>query len=88
MPAGRIFNIFRDRADVLWFASDTGLYRYDGVTWSSLEEEDGLASTVVDAITQDRDGVYWIGTDKGITCYRPIRKVSATPHLSVKADRG
>jgi ligand-binding sensor domain-containing protein len=52
VPAGRIFNMLRDRADVLWFASDTGLYRYDGIAWSSLEEEDGLGSTVVETITQ------------------------------------
>jgi signal transduction histidine kinase/DNA-binding response OmpR family regulator/ligand-binding sensor domain-containing protein len=87
VPAGRIFSILRDRQDVLWFASETGLYRYDGVAWSSLAEEDGLASTMVETITQAQDGTYWVGTDKGVTRYRPTRQIPVTPHLTVKADR-
>jgi signal transduction histidine kinase/CheY-like chemotaxis protein/ligand-binding sensor domain-containing protein len=87
VPRGIVSHILRDRDDVLWFASDSGLFRYDGVTWSSLDEEDGLPSLVVKTIAQGLDGAYWIGTDKGVTCYRPTRQAPAPPQLVVKTDR-
>jgi signal transduction histidine kinase/ligand-binding sensor domain-containing protein/DNA-binding response OmpR family regulator len=87
VPRGWVSQIFRDRGDVLWVASESGLWRYDGAIWSSLDDEDGLASLEVSTIAQDRDGAYWIGTDKGLTCYRPTRKTPAPPQLVVKTDR-
>jgi PAS domain S-box-containing protein len=87
VPRGTVPQILRDRDDVLWFASDSGLFRYDGVTWSSLDEEDGLPSLAVNTIAQGRDGAYWIGTVKGVTCYRPTRQAPTPPQLVVKTDR-
>jgi PAS domain S-box-containing protein len=86
VPAGDIWCILRDSAGVLWFASDSGLYRYDGVTWSSLDEEDGLSSSIVYTVTQDQKGDYWIGTEKGLTRYRPSRQKPSPPALVVKTD--
>jgi PAS domain S-box-containing protein len=87
LPTGTIANMLRDRDDVLWFASDAGLFRYDGITWSSLDEEDGVVSLNTRTITQDQDGDYWIGTDKGITRYRPTRQAPVPPELTVKTDQ-
>ena len=86
VPSGYVFRIIRDRGGVLWFASESGLFRYDGITWSSLDEEDGLPSLLVQTITQGNDGAYWIGTDKGITCYRPTQQKLPPPQLIVKTD--
>jgi hypothetical protein len=86
IPAGNVWCIFRDSADVLWFASDSGLYRYDGATWSSLDEEDGLPSSYSYTVIQDQKGDYWIGTQKGLTRYRPSRQKPAAPELVVKTD--
>jgi ligand-binding sensor domain-containing protein len=44
VPRGNVIQILRDHNDVLWFASDSGVFRYDGVTWTLLDEEDGLPS--------------------------------------------
>ena len=87
VPRGNVTSILRDRDDVLWFASDSGLFRYDGVAWSSLDEEDGLASVSVLTIAQGGDGAYWLGTDKGVTCYRPKRQTPPPPQLLVKTDK-
>jgi len=86
VPAGDIQGILRDSADVLWFAADSGLYRYDGITWSALDEEDGLPSSLLHTVIQDRQGDYWIGTDKGLTRYRPTRQKPVPPALIVKTD--
>jgi PAS domain S-box-containing protein len=86
VPGGTVFSILRDREGVLWFASDGGLYRFDGVTWSSLDEEDGLGSLTVETVTQDCEGDYWLGTEKGLTRYRPGRQKPFPPQLIVKTD--
>ena len=87
VPRGSVNQMLRDREDGLWFASDSGLFHYDGVTWSSLDEEDGLAGLNVLTVTEGRDGAYWIGTDNGVTCYRPTRQTPPRPQLVVKTDR-
>ena len=87
VPSGIIYSILRDRDEVLWFAADSGLFRFDGLTWSVLDEEDGLGSSTTYAIAQGRDGFYWIGTEKGLTRYRPSRQATPPPRLSVKTDR-
>ncbi|MGH7967140.1 MAG: two-component regulator propeller domain-containing protein, partial [Limisphaerales bacterium] len=54
VPAGEVWCILRDAAGVLWFASDSGLYRFDGISWSLLDQEDGLGGSDINSITQDR----------------------------------
>jgi signal transduction histidine kinase/CheY-like chemotaxis protein/ligand-binding sensor domain-containing protein len=83
---GTVFRILRDRDNVLWFASDSGLFRFDGITWSSLDEEDGLPGVVVTTIEQDHDGNYWIGTEKGITRYKPSKQALLAPQVIVKTE--
>jgi signal transduction histidine kinase/ligand-binding sensor domain-containing protein/DNA-binding response OmpR family regulator len=87
VPRGNVLQIFRDREDVLWFTSDSGLFRYDGVTLSSLDEEDGMPAMFSATIAQGHDGAYWIGTTKGVSCYRPNRQTPSPPQLVVKTDR-
>ena len=87
VPRGMVFQILRDRNDVLWFASSSGLFRYDGVTWSWLDDGDGLPEMVVLTISQGKDDAYWIGTTKGVSCYRPTRQIPPAPQLVVKTDK-
>jgi signal transduction histidine kinase/DNA-binding response OmpR family regulator/ligand-binding sensor domain-containing protein len=86
VPGGNVWHILRDAGGILWFASDSGLYRYDGITWSILDEEDGISGSMVNTVVQDKAGDYWIGTDKGLTRYRPRRQSLAAPELIVKMD--
>ncbi len=86
VPAGDVWWILRDSKGTLWFASDSGLYRYDGITWSILDEEDGILGSMVNTVLQDKAGDYWICTDKGLTRYRPRRQPLAAPELIVKTD--
>ncbi|MFO1460966.1 MAG: two-component regulator propeller domain-containing protein [Verrucomicrobiota bacterium] len=87
VPRGTVFQILRDRDDVLWFATDSGLFRYDGISWSWLDDGDGLPELFVMTVTQGRDDAYWIGTTKGVCCYRPHRRPQPRPRLTVKTDQ-
>ncbi len=63
--AGRVRNIFEDRDGAIWFATDRGVQRYDGINWTTYTTEDSLAHNQVRAITQTRDGAMWFGTFGG-----------------------
>lgn len=43
--------------------------RFDGTRWTSYTTSDGLAGNVVFSIAQDKEGVFWFGTDRGLTRY-------------------
>jgi signal transduction histidine kinase/ligand-binding sensor domain-containing protein len=84
IPTGNTRCILRDSEEVLWFCADSGLYRYDGITWSFLDQDDGLPSSIIYTVIQGRQGGYWIGTDKGLTRYRPSKQKPFTPQLIVE----
>ncbi len=62
-----VFDIHQDKNGVLWFASNTGLYNYDGEKLDRLTTADGLPSDDVKVIHESADGeTLWIGTYGGL----------------------
>ena len=53
----------------LWFGTRGGVSVFDGTTWSNFKESDGINSNNVLCIKVDKNGVVWLGTDKGVTSY-------------------
>ena len=45
--AGRVSDIFEDRDGNIWFATNQGVQRYDGLNWVTYTDEDGLAGNSV-----------------------------------------
>ncbi|MSU36738.1 MAG: hypothetical protein EXS36_16900 [Pedosphaera sp.] len=81
-----VTKICRSADGNLWFATHTGVTRYDGVTWSPLDEGDGLLTGSVDSIAQDRNGVMWFGGERGLTRYQPALLTTRTPTVTVQTD--
>ena len=73
---------------LLWVAKATGVRFFDGVTWSGLDERDGLPTKNILTVTEGTDGSLWLGTDKkGLVRYRPSSRRAVSPHLIVDHDR-
>jgi serine phosphatase RsbU (regulator of sigma subunit)/ligand-binding sensor domain-containing protein len=70
--------------DIIWFGTDSkGIILYDGIAWSSLDKQDGMAGDTVVAIMEGSDGSLWFGTrDGGLTCYR---RNSSCPKAYIKS---
>ncbi len=51
----------------LWISHMRGVSRYDGTTWQTLTEVDGLTSGRALAVLETHDGALWIGTEQGVT---------------------
>ncbi len=52
----------------LWIGTlNSGLYKFNGNSWSSYTTTDGLVNDTIRALTVDNDGNIWIGTIGGIS---------------------
>jgi len=57
-----------DAKGIKWFGTwGGGLSRFDGKNFKNYTTADGLAGNIVNAIEIDKQGVMWIGTNKGIS---------------------
>ena len=65
-----IFDIHRDRRGILWFASNVGLFRYDGASAALLTTADGLPGNNVKVVLENDDGSFWIATYNGIALFK------------------
>lgn len=69
----RVYDIIVDASSNLWFASYSGLAKFDGgSTWNLYTTADGLASDNSKALTSDADGNIWVASyASGITKFDP-----------------
>ena len=86
VPSG-VNKIFRAADGSLWFATLSGVTRYDGVAWVPLDEGDGLMPGMVNAVAQDSRGALWFGGDAGLTRYEPVVATNPAPILVVQTDQ-
>ncbi len=65
LPSNMI-NDMHKTGSVLWLATDAGVARFDGSAWTVYNTANsGLPSDYINAITSDRQGRIWIGTNTG-----------------------
>jgi ligand-binding sensor domain-containing protein len=65
--------IAEDKKGNIWFGTDHGAIKYDGKTFKSYTEENGLSNTRVSrkSILIDKSGTVWVGTQGGVFRYIP-----------------
>jgi ligand-binding sensor domain-containing protein/signal transduction histidine kinase len=67
-PAVR--DILQDRQGFIWFATDSGLNRYDGHQFTVYKEDPGDSTTIrfddVRVLYEDSDGTLWVGGGGGL----------------------
>ena len=62
-----VYSILQDSKGALWFGTDNGLSRFDGVHWVNVRVDNGLKNKDVYAIVEDTQGDIWVGTRGGVT---------------------
>ncbi|PCJ64851.1 MAG: hypothetical protein COA58_11285 [Bacteroidetes bacterium] len=59
-----------DKDGNMWFTTLTeGIYKYDGSAFINFTEKDGLYSNKVNSLIEDKDGLLWFATSKGLCSY-------------------
>ena len=63
--------IFQDSQGYMWFGTQEGLNRYDGISFKSYVPEynnpRSISSLWINSITEDHDGNLWLGTRNGVS---------------------
>lgn len=73
--------IFQDSKGDYWLGShNEGISHYDGKTFEYFTINDGLANNQIRSIQEDKNGIIWIGTAKGVCSYN---RENFTSYLSV-----
>jgi signal transduction histidine kinase/ligand-binding sensor domain-containing protein/DNA-binding response OmpR family regulator len=72
--------ILKDRLGLMWFATDDGLYKFDGTNFTVYrnlpDDSSSIRANEVLALHEDRKGVLWIGTSGGgLSIYNRTRDI-------------
>ncbi|TRY29608.1 two-component regulator propeller domain-containing protein [Aliiglaciecola sp. M165] len=85
-----IQHIYKDRDDVMWVATDSGLFRLnsDGETFLHLQHDKqdpfSLSSQKLTYLYQDRGNVFWVGSNSGLNKWNTA--TANFDHIRVTAD--
>ena len=98
LPSNNIYDVMIDRNDFLWFSSDKGISRFDGVTFRNYTMANGLPDNEVFSLFEDHVGRIWFGTYNGIPGFifngviynpknaAPLRNIHLNNYISAIAE--
>ncbi len=67
-----VYQIMQDRQGFMWFATQHGLNRYDGLQFKVYKKNNStLGRNFITVLYEDREGYIWVGTDGGLFRYDP-----------------
>ena len=69
LPSNTVYEIYRDSKGFLWFATDKGVARYNGIKFETFTTFNGLPDNEVFFFQEDYYGRLWLGTYNGELCY-------------------
>lgn len=65
LPTNTIFGVLQDKNDFLWFATNTGVVRFDGTNYFRYTSKDGLSYSSVVRMKEDYEGRIWCMNNDG-----------------------
>ena len=79
--------IYQDKTGYMWFGTNRGLIRFDGIKTEHFTKENGLLNNEVTAISQDSAGVLWIAHRSGeISHYNGIEFTAFEPNEGLPVE--
>lgn len=70
MVQSTVRSIFKDDEGYLWFGTNLGVSRWDGLSFANFSPADGLPGHIIYSIAQDSRGRIFFGTSSGVAYYR------------------
>ena len=64
-----VYDLCQDQDGFIWFATETGLSRFDGSRFKNFTMDDGLPSNEILKVFADTEGRVWICPFKKMICY-------------------
>lgn len=69
LPGQTVYCALQDSKGFMWFSTDAGVTRFDGVHFKNYTRKDGLTDNEVFGINEDAAGRMWFLTFNGQLCY-------------------
>ncbi|MFV0589887.1 MAG: histidine kinase [Draconibacterium sp.] len=70
LPTSKIYCVEKDSRGFMWFGTDKGVIRYDGLNFLVISEDDGLSYNMVIRIKEDMEGRLWfLNLDGSVNFY-------------------
>ena len=69
LPSNTVYDVYRDSKGYLWFATDKGIAKYNGIKFETFTTFNGLSDNEVFFVKEDHYGRLWIATYNGELCY-------------------
>jgi two-component sensor histidine kinase len=69
LPSNMVYSVIQDSKGFLWFATDRGIARFNGLSFERFSTFDGLADNESFNITEDYNERLWISAYNGTLCY-------------------
>ncbi|PZF74807.1 sensor histidine kinase [Taibaiella soli] len=89
LPSNTIYYVFKDSRGILWFGSDKGIARYNGVRFEKFSTADGLPDNEIFGFCEDKYHRLWMSTFNGSLCYYKdgiIHTAANTPFLKLPVN--
>jgi signal transduction histidine kinase/ligand-binding sensor domain-containing protein len=75
LPSSEVYDIYQDSKGFLWFATDNGVVKFNGVQFESFHTKDGLTDPVVFSFFEDHRNRLWFSTFSGKLCFLENGKI-------------
>ena len=76
LASNEVYDILQDSDGAMWFATASGICKYDGRKFVTFTEKDGLAGNFVRVMYRDSADILWFGTEYSGVCSYDGRKFS------------
>ncbi|TAE21787.1 MAG: hypothetical protein EAZ92_16555 [Candidatus Kapaibacterium sp.] len=88
LSQGHVICMLQDRRGFMWFGTEDGLNRYDGISFKHFtngNNKNSLPSNYVESLYEDMHGVLWVGTKSGLAKFDRISE-TFTSYRSIAHD--
>jgi hypothetical protein len=91
LPSNMVYDIYQDDDGYMWFATDKGVVKYNGLKFQRYTTNDGLSDNECFFFRKDYEGRLWIGTYNGTLMYYKdgvFHTAKNTPFLQLSIKDG
>lgn len=86
MPSSELYRVIQDKKGYIWFATDNGISRFDGLRFTNFDMKDGLVNNTVFDLYEDYKGRIWFIALSGNLCYYENQKIVTYKYNNVLSN--
>ena len=90
LPSNNVYTVYRDSKGFLWFGTEKGIARYNGIKFEVFTTDDGLPDNEIFLFLEDPLGRLWLATYNGELCFYKdgiFHTAKNTPYLKIPSRK-